>query len=408
MRTKLLFLFFLATLSSQSAMDFFASILTLSIFFQIFDDFRKKKVSPIRASFFGFEIFWVIWFAVVIISFAFSPQSQTGWMKYLLEFRWVLIMYALSWVLMELNLKKEILVWVCTSLFLASLYAVIVWFLDFDPIHPDNNMAPWSGGRRTGGLLSDAMTFSHLYAAYSCLCFGLSLTALRARVSERLYLLPTLIVTGVALILSFTRGVWIGVAVASLVMSFIFSKRLGLGLLAAGGSAIFLLLRLWPTFAERVTMAFASGDERSWIWKGHWQIFKDYPWTGVGYGENSKMIGQYYLKIGAPSGVIESHAHNQYLHFLAGTGVIGCLVYLIFLAGVLWIATSLYKKIEAQNWFEKGLALGCLGAHICFCLGGLTEANFERSKVRFVMIVVWSTILWLATKYQVLPLRRRA
>lgn len=408
MRLKLLFLFFLATLSSQSAMDLFASLLTFSIFFQIVQDYRERKQNPIRPLFFGFEIFWLIWFFVVVLSFIFSPQVHTGWVKYLLEFRWVIIMYALSWILIELNLKKEILVWVCTSLFFASLYAVIVWFLDFDPLHPDNNMAPWAGGHRTGGLLSDAMTFAHLYAAYFCLCFGLSLTALRAKASERVFLVAALLVTGVALILSFTRGVWIGVAAASLVMSFIFSFRLGFGLLAAGGTGVFFLLLLWPTFAQRLTMAFESGDERSWIWKGHWQIFKDYPMTGVGYGENSKMIAQYYLKIGAPLGVIESHAHNQYLHFLAGTGVLGCLVYLVFLAGVLWLGANLYKKIEINNWFEKGLVLGCIGAHICFCLGGLTEANFERSKVRFVMIVVWSILLWLAKKNQILPIWRRA
>lgn len=402
----LVLLFFLATLSSQSAMDLFASLLTLVFLWELARTARTG--GPWRELFkrTGFEWVWAVWIMAILLSFALSPLQDTKWLKATLEFRWIFFLYVLAWAFRSMGLQPRHQRAASVWLALCSAYAIAVWFLGFDPIHPDYNLAPWSGGIRTGGLLSNAMTFAHLYGVYFCLFTGLLLSAWSARAREWKFLAPAVLLTGVALLLSFTRGAWAGLAVATVVMAFIARPLWGVIASALGGVLIAGALAAWPVLRERVTQAFVSGDERNWIWKAHSRIFLDHPWTGVGYGENFRLVPEYYERLGAPEGVLVSHAHNQYLHFLAGTGIVGLGCYLLALGFLFALNVRVYRAIEPGRGFEKGLALGCLGAQVFFWMGGLTEANFEHSKMKYVMVVIWALVLWLAHELRVTPLRR--
>lgn len=398
-------LFAVATLASQSAMDLFATLLCLVVLFKMgrrlwAGESLRSVLRPI-----GMEKLFLAWLVVIGLSFAFSPLSNTDWVFRLLEFRWIFIFYCLAWAICEMGVRPKAQIPASIILGICSLYAIVVWFLGFDPINPSYDLAPWSGGHRTGGLLSNAMTFGHIYGIYFCLGVGLSLMALRWKSSYLRFLVPALVVTGVAVILSFTRGIWIAMAFATLIMGFMYSLRLGAVLTALGAGAVWLMTVAWPTMAERMTMALSSGDERQWIWKGHFKIFMDHPILGVGYGENSRIIRQYYDMVGAPAGVIESHAHNQYLHFLAGTGVVGLVMYLLVLGAFLILTLRTYQRVSDREPFAKGLMLGCLGAQVAFIVGGLTEANFEHSKLKFVMILIWALVVWQAEETRVLKER---
>jgi O-antigen ligase len=72
-----------------------------------------------------------------------------------------------------------------------------------------------------------------------------------------------------------------------------------------------------------------GASERKMIWAGHFQIFKENPIFGAGYGQNTKALPRVYLEMGAPPDTLVSHAHNQYLHLAAGTGILGLLSYLL-------------------------------------------------------------------------------
>jgi O-antigen ligase len=398
-------LFAVATLASQSAMDLFATLFCLAVIFKILKRVRageslRSCLRPV-----GLEKLFLVWLIVIGLSFAFSPLSNTDWLARLLEFRWIFIFYCLAWALCEIGIRPKAQVAASIVLGLCSLYAIVVYFLGFDPINPNYNLAPWSGGHRTGGLLSNAMTFAHVYGMYFCLLVGPTLLALHWKSPDLKFLLPALVLTGVALILSFTRGVWIAMAGATLVMAFVYNWRFGSLMTVLGGAGLWLATAFWPTLAERLSVAATSGDERQWIWRGHYKIFMDHPILGVGYGENTRMIPDYYRMIGAPTGTIESHAHNQYLHFLAGTGVIGLVMYLLVLGAVFLLTIRTYRRISDREPFARGLILGCIGAQIAFFLGGLTEANFEHSKVKFVMILIWSLVVWQANETRVLKER---
>lgn len=124
-------------------------------------------------------------------------------------------------------------------------------------------------------------------------------------------------------------------------------------------------------------------------------IFKDHPLFGAGYGQNKFLLHEYYDKQGLPKDQFIGHAHNEYLHILAGTGALGLLCYLAILGTIFFQAFLVFWRTSSNQSFRKGLALGVLGGQICFLIGSLTESNFEHSKVRFGIMFMWAISIWL-------------
>lgn len=390
-------------LVGQSVMDLFATLL----FVVVAIDFVKrvqnqeswKDLVPVT----GFEKVFLLWIGVVATSYIFSPLAfDREVLSRFFEFKWVLqlyiVIYALNRAIPSKGFETGFLVFVL----IGSLYAIGIWFLGYNPLHPTDDMSPWAGGLRTGGLLGGAMTFAHVYSIFFCLGLGLLLVRLNERDRGFWLLLVVLGFTGVALILSFTRGVWLAMGVATLATAYLYRVRMGLFISVLGAALLGVAIVIWPKLGERLTLAFHSGDEREWIWRAHWQIFSENPWFGAGYGRNYHLVPEMYKRMNAPEGTLVSHAHNQYLHWLAGAGVFGLFCYLLFMGLFLWITLKLYKKLAAEQIFTKGIVLGAFGAQICFWVGGLTEANFEPSKMKYVMMLVWGPVLWLAAQEGVL------
>ena len=184
--------------------------------------------------------------------------------------------------------------------------------------------------------------------------------------------------TGLALVMSWSRGAWLGfaAAVGTLVL-FLPRKRwhgLLLVTLAVAGLAISLQLNLLPaSVAERLTSwqdDFQLGDvrgvdindanyavlERLAHWQTALDMARDNLWLGVGFGNYEPSYPDYdLLNWPYPLG----HAHNYYLNLLAEVGVIGLITYLILWATIFWQTIHLLKL---SDWRWRGVALGLLAA----------------------------------------------
>ncbi len=184
--------------------------------------------------------------------------------------------------------------------------------------------------------------------------------------------------TGLALVMSWSRGAWLGfaAAVGTLVL-FLPRKRwhgLLLVALAVAGLAISLQLNLLPaSVAERLTSwqdDFQLGDvrgvdindanyavlERLAHWQAALDMARDNLWLGVGFGNYEPSYPDYdLLNWPYPLG----HAHNYYLNLLAEVGVIGLITYLILWATIFWQTIHLLKL---SDWRWRGVALGLLAA----------------------------------------------
>jgi O-antigen ligase len=177
--------------------------------------------------------------------------------------------------------------------------------------------------------------------------------------------------------LSWSRGAWMGAVVAILVVIAGRSRRamLTAGTIVLALCVIVLLLgpsRLPSAVSERVA-AFSgylvgpdpatseitdqnfSVLERLAHWEAGIRMFNSAPWLGIGIGN----YGVAYPRFALPHWYEPlGHAHNLYINFLAETGVLGTLSFLVLWASV---AALLYRTARVQEPFLKSLALGLLG-----------------------------------------------
>jgi O-antigen ligase len=89
------------------------------------------------------------------------------------------------------------------------------------------------------------------------------------------------------------------------------------------------------------------------IWRATWEMIKDHPLAGVGFGGYWTAITEYHDASGAYT---PQQAHNDYLEILASGGVIGCAIFL-------WLAVVVVRR--ARNVLTRGdpfRRAACLGA----------------------------------------------
>lgn len=201
--------------------------------------------------------------------------------------------------------------------------------------------------------------------------------------------------SGIALLFSLIRGVWISGTVATLVMLWLWRRRAfyrGAIALAIAGLLAFATL---PPFRVRVSSIFSTQNienrDRITLWTANWEIFKDHPIVGIGYTENERRIEEYYSRMGVVKG-FHGHAHNVYLQFLSGTGLLGLLCYLYIVGYFLLLSYRLWKETPEEKSWEKALLLGALGAQLSLHIGALTQNNFSDTEVNHNFIFILAMV----------------
>lgn len=382
----LLLLSLIGTLTTQSGMDIFVTLTVLTLLVQAI---RKKGPEGWKLfSKMNLEAFWVFWVAVIALGFVLNGHFDGPLWKRLGEMRWILILYLMVSVYqyVRLDLAKMLKVVLGVGAFVSVLSLVV---------------SAVKGEDRVGGILNNPMTTAHSYSLVFLTLSGVFLYRWKemwADNRKEFYAwLGALAIMGITLVLTMTRGVWIALFVGVLVIALALSWRLAVAVLGMAAVLVGSLFMLWPKFHDRIMFAFNYQNnydsERIILWKTNWMIFKDHPWFGAGYGENYNLLGKYYAMQGLPADQFTGHAHNQFLHMLAGTGVLGLACYLFIYFYFVVQAWKIFRS-GSSSAAEKALSIGIFGALIGFAFGGLTESNFEHAKVRMVLVFMWALLLF--------------
>ena len=179
-----------------------------------------------------------------------------------------------------------------------------------------------------------------------------------------------------AIILTRSRGAFVGLLASGLAAWYLAPKTLRWSFYLAAPLAALLLFRLADTgFWERVDtieintsgeIEEVSAHSRVEIIKANWRMFKDYP-MGTGYRGNLILSPKYIAPEYLSSGTELRAAHNTLMAVLVDGGLPGAAIFLSF---VFWIAYTVWKL---RTLDRRGLAppLGKYGAAIGVCLAGL-------------------------------------
>lgn len=189
-----------------------------------------------------------------------------------------------------------------------------------------------------------------------------------------------------ALILTFSRGCWIGIMFAAAIfITFAAGKLWGLGLIALPMLPIVLPESIINRFSSIGNMDDSSTSYRVYIWMGTLAMVKDFWLSGIGMGQ--KAFTQVY-PFYSYNGIVAPHAHNLFLQILVESGVAGIGVFLIiallFLRRIM-VAYGAGGKGAKLSTLMTALAAGACG----FLLQGMFDNCFYNYRV---MLVFWCTL----------------
>lgn len=211
------------------------------------------------------------------------------------------------------------------------------------------------------------------------------------KMSKKLVFLGTTGLMMLAMLLTFSRGGWLGLAFAALVFVILVEKKLLLSIIPISIGAVYLLP---DTILNRITsignLTDSSNSYRLQLWNITGKVIKDHWKVGVGFGHLPfKQTFETYTRT-----MPTFHAHNTFLQVLAETGLVGFLVFLglmltIFKQGILRLQAS-------EDSYVRTIGAGLVAGMAGLMVHGMVENIFyiPRIIITFWMLVgfLWTLI----------------
>lgn len=184
-----------------------------------------------------------------------------------------------------------------------------------------------------------------------------------------------------ALILTFSRGCWIGLLIAAAIfITFAAGKLWGLGLVALPIIPMVLPETIINRFTSIGDMKDSSTSYRVYIWMGTIAMIKDFWLSGIGMGQEAfTQVYPFY----SYNGIVAPHSHNLFLQILVESGVVGIAVFLLI------VFFFLRKMMTGYQYGGKGdtmsTMLTAISAGVCgFLVQGMFDNCFYNYRVMFV------------------------
>lgn len=202
--------------------------------------------------------------------------------------------------------------------------------------------------------------------------------------------LAAFLVIGAALLMSFSRGAWMGIAIAIVLVTGLFKRRLFAFLPLIAGLVVAIVafgqfdllpqavagrigdvagyFRIFDARSVQTTSENWAIVERMASWQAAWGMFEASPLFGVGPGHFVAAYERYGLPNWPPLG----HAHNYYLNVLAEMGATGLAAYVLtvsgwFVGGLSYLRSLSFRDLALSRGaprlnLERAVIIGVLGA----------------------------------------------
>ncbi|MCX7681622.1 MAG: O-antigen ligase family protein [Anaerolineae bacterium] len=226
---------------------------------------------------------------------------------------------------------------------------------------------------------------------------------------------------GIALVMSWSRGGWLGFTAAAVTMALALPHRarwglllvavvilVGTGLYTAGLLPAAVVAR-FTSFVEDIRFEDVRGVgindanyaviERLAHWQAALEMWRHHFWTGVGFGCYEPAYRDFAL-INWP--IALGHAHNYYLNLAAESGLIGLVAYLLLWGVTFWYTWQMTRR--AQGW-PRGLAIGLLGAWTHLSVHNFLD-NLYVNNVHLHIGVLLGLLTWLTRSFATCPTNR--
>ncbi len=191
------------------------------------------------------------------------------------------------------------------------------------------------------------------------------------------------------LVMTYTRGAWIGFAGGVLTVAATVRRGRWVlvgGLLILAASALLAPYELRHRFLSMADPEEAGVRERIYMWKSGLAMWRERPILGVGPGG----VKRDYVRYAREEAVKKrtGHVHNTPLQILVERGVLGLAAWLWLWVAFYAVAVHRLRRLPADATGERALVVGAIAAITGFLIGGLSEYNFGDSEVVMVAWVI--------------------
>ncbi len=272
------------------------------------------------------------------------------------------------------------------SAFLQGGYGIIEWFLGApSTIWQDMTLFSSIRGRICGTFANPNVLAAFLILA---LPFLFALFSMTASGSGKFGVLCLIGICSLALVFTWSRGAWLGLAFGLILFGMISGRRV-LGILL---SSLFVLLAATPLLRlllprpillrlESIgSLADSSTAYRVHVWEGAVEMIKQFPIGGIGTGVNNfASVYPHYAQEGIESA---PHTHSLYLQMLVEHGIFGLLLFVLVLflfyqSGF----TFLHSERKPGEGSMRLLTAGGICAVTAFLVQGASDYVFYNYRV---------------------------
>jgi O-antigen ligase len=198
--------------------------------------------------------------------------------------------------------------------------------------------------------------------------------SLAALISSR-HLPTQVFITGIigvsvlCLVLTFSRGGWLGFVLAMLVFFLLKDRRALFMLLLFGAVGIFFLPEsILERAASIGNLQESSTAYRLSIWTASLRIIADYWVSGIGPGLPTFAMVYPYFSLAAG---MAYHSHNLFLQLVVEMGIMGLAAFLWMMWVFIRVGLQSWRKI--QDPYLKNLLIGLIAGMAGFLLQGMTD-----------------------------------
>jgi O-antigen ligase len=233
---------------------------------------------------------------------------------------------------------------------------------------------------RISGPSSHVMTYSGILLPLSLMMLFLWWR------QRKWWQLVACLLSTLTLLLTFTRSVWLGWAVAALVVVLVSRARIAFYALPVVILFItFMPLDLFSRLISTFDLKQSSNFDRIRMLEAGAEMIRDHPVLGVGLS-NVKETYALYRKHDAPR-PRPPHLHNNLVQLWAERGILGLASYLLLLALFLRECMAGWNGPQ-RVWAEVGVAVA-----VSLTVAGLFEFNFGDTEVFYIMLNLFALVV---------------